>query len=75
MTVLPAGTFDTQEAAVLRGLVESGALTAGPSGWQIEPLALANVQSSGHAAAFLARRVDLLPAASVRPRPLPSYPP
>ncbi len=49
-------------AAVLQGLVESGALVAEPSGWRVEPLALADVQSSRHAAAFLVRRIELLPA-------------
>jgi two-component system sensor kinase len=47
--------------AVLQGLVESGTLVAGPSGWKVEPLALADVQSSRHAAAFLVRRIELLP--------------
>jgi two-component system sensor kinase len=48
--------------AVLQGLVESGALVSGPAGWTAEPLALADVQSSRHAAAFLVRRIELLPA-------------
>src|SRR5206468_12648492 len=48
-------------AAVLQGLVESGALVAEPTGWRVEPLALADVQSSRHAAAFLVRRVESLP--------------
>jgi two-component system sensor kinase len=48
-------------SAVLRGLVESGALVAKPSGWTIEPLALADIQSSRRAATFLARRLELLP--------------
>lgn len=48
-------------AAVLQGLVESGALLAEPNGWRVEPLALADVQSSRHAAAFLVRRIELLP--------------
>ena len=48
-------------SAVLRGLVESGALLAKPSGWVIEPMALADLQSSRRAATFLARRLDLLP--------------
>ncbi len=47
--------------AVLQGLVESGALVCGPRGWQVEQLALADVQSSRHAAAFLVRRIELLP--------------
>jgi PAS domain S-box-containing protein len=50
-------------AAVLQGLVESAALVpVEPAGWQVEPLALADVQSSRHAATFLARRIDRLPA-------------
>jgi two-component system sensor kinase len=48
-------------SAVLRGLVESGALLATPAGWVIEPTALADLQSSRRAATFLARRLDLLP--------------
>jgi two-component system sensor kinase len=53
-------------AAALRGLVESGALVSVPSGWHVEPLALADVRSSRHAAAFLARRIELLPEATVK---------
>jgi two-component system sensor kinase len=48
-------------SAVLRGLVESGALRSGPQGWQIEPLAMSNLQSSSRAATFLSRRIELLP--------------
>jgi len=48
-------------AAVLRGLVESGALVADAEGWRVEPLALADVGSSSYAASFLARRLELLP--------------
>jgi signal transduction histidine kinase/CheY-like chemotaxis protein/tetratricopeptide (TPR) repeat protein/tRNA A-37 threonylcarbamoyl transferase component Bud32 len=64
-------------AAAVRGLVESGALVpiseldpkfgnevAG--GWRTEPSAMADVQSSRHAAAFLARRIELLPETTVR---------
>ena len=47
--------------AVLRGLVESGALVPGPQGWRTEPLAMADVHSSNRAAAFLTRRLELLP--------------
>ena len=39
-------------SAALRGLVESGALVAMPTGWRVESLAMADVQSSRHAAAF-----------------------
>ncbi len=52
-------------SAVLRGLVESAALVPGAAGWHIEPLALADLQSSRHAASFLSHRIDLLPPAAV----------
>ncbi|MGD9127529.1 MAG: response regulator [Planctomycetia bacterium] len=48
-------------SAVLRGLVESGALLAEPTGWRIEPPALADLQSSSQSAGFLSRRIELLP--------------
>jgi hypothetical protein len=48
-------------AAVLQGLVESEAVVHGPAGWHVEPSAMADVQSSRHAATFLARRIQLLP--------------
>jgi two-component system sensor kinase len=48
-------------AAVLQGLVESEALVPEQTGWRVESLALADVQSSRHAAAFLVRRVESLP--------------
>lgn len=47
-------------SAVLRGLVESGALVSREGVWTIEPLAMANMQSSREAASLLARRVELL---------------
>jgi two-component system sensor kinase len=47
-------------SAVLRGMAESGALLAEPTGWRIEPLALADLQSSNRAAGFLSRRLELL---------------
>ena len=52
-------------SAMLRGMVESGALACGPSGWQVEPLALADLRSSGWAAGFLSRRIDLLPQPAI----------
>ncbi|NUQ64401.1 MAG: AAA family ATPase, partial [Pirellulales bacterium] len=52
-------------SAVLRGMVESGALEAEPDGWRVEPMALANLQSSTRAAGFLSQRIDLLPQDSV----------
>ncbi|TXT16382.1 MAG: sensor protein, partial [Planctomycetota bacterium] len=48
------------------GLVESGALVAVPTGWRVESLAMADVQSSRHAAAFLVRRIELLPATTIK---------
>ena len=52
-------------SAVLRGLVECGALVDGPSGWTIDSQALAEVQSSRQAAALLTRRLELLPPATI----------
>ena len=48
-------------SAVLRGLVESGALVAESHGWRVESLAIADLQSSHHAASFLSHRINLLP--------------
>ena len=48
-------------SAVLRGLVESKALLREPEGWRIEPMAVADLQSSASAAEFLSCRLDLLP--------------
>ncbi|MDQ6727774.1 MAG: PAS domain S-box protein, partial [Actinomycetota bacterium] len=52
--------------AVLRGLVETGALVEEPSGWRVHPAAMADVQTSRHAAAFLSRRLGLLPPGARR---------
>jgi len=49
-------------SAVLRGLVECGALVHETAGWRVEPLALDDVRSSRQAAAFLSRRLERLPA-------------
>lgn len=48
-------------AAVLRGLVECGALTASEHGWLVDDAALAEVQTERRSAAVLVRRLDLLP--------------
>jgi signal transduction histidine kinase len=48
-------------SAVLRGMVECEALVHTAAGWQIDQAAIADVRSSRRAAAFLARRVELLP--------------
>ncbi|WP_162275950.1 response regulator [Roseimaritima ulvae] len=64
-------------AAALRGLVESGALVPdkrhpdaperpASGGWRIDQSALADAQSSQHAAEFLVRRIELLPPATVQ---------
>lgn len=47
--------------AVLRGLVEAQALTAGTSGWRLDPLAARDLQSSDQAADLLAKRLEFLP--------------
>jgi len=52
-------------SAVLRGLVESGALVAESQGWRAEPLAMADMQSSHHAASFLTHRINLLPPEAI----------
>lgn len=53
-------------SAVLHGLVEDGALVPGPLGWEVQPEAMAHVRSSRQAAAFLVRRVKLLPPEALR---------
>ncbi len=47
-------------SAVLRGLVESGALIPDQGNWRIESAAMADLQSSREAASLLTRRIDLL---------------
>ena len=61
-----AGGSPFMASAVLRGLVETDALIGGSEGWQVDSLALADVSSSNRAAAFLARRLELLPAKTAR---------
>jgi two-component system sensor kinase len=51
-------------AAVVRGLVESGALVREATGWRTNQAALADAHASQRAAAFLARRIGLLPEAA-----------
>ena len=48
-------------SAVLRGLVETGALINGRSGWEVASQARFDVQASRQAAAFLEHRLKLLP--------------
>ncbi|MDA1180210.1 MAG: AAA family ATPase, partial [Planctomycetota bacterium] len=53
-------------SAVLRGLVETAALTFTGSNWQVDQNQLNNVQSSEHAGSLLCRRIDMLPATTRR---------
>lgn len=53
-------------SAVLRGLVESHALSPDDGGWKVDSSAMAEIQSSTEAAAVIARRIDLLPPETVR---------
>jgi two-component system sensor kinase len=53
-------------SAVLRGLVEVGALVEEPAGWRVDPRALDAVRSSRQAGVFLSRRLELLPAPARR---------
>ena len=47
-------------SAVLRGMVESGALRDTATGWQIDPGPMQDVQTSRRAGLFLARRLEML---------------
>ncbi|MCW2586847.1 MAG: hypothetical protein JWN55_2363, partial [Frankiales bacterium] len=47
-------------AAVLRGLVECGALVSGAQGWHVDDEALRDVQTARRSAALLVRRLELL---------------
>jgi len=63
--VAAAGGCPFMASAVLRGMVESGALMAEEHGWRAEPLAMDRLNSSSSAAGFLLRRIELLPAATI----------
>jgi predicted ATPase len=52
--------------AVLRGLVETGALRPTASRWIFDQNLFGNIQSSEYAGALLSRRIALLPAAAQR---------
>ncbi|MCU0962092.1 MAG: ATP-binding protein [Pirellulaceae bacterium] len=52
-------------SAVLYGLFESRALVADRQGWRVEPLAIANLQSSRQAGSFLTHRLELLPPRTI----------
>ncbi len=53
-------------SAVLRGLIEAGAIRRSAGRWHVRDDAIAEAQSSRRAAVFLSRRLDLLPAATHR---------
>ena len=53
-------------SAVLRGMVESGALLREADGWRVDAMHMDEVQSSSRAAAFLARRLEMLPSDTAR---------
>jgi diguanylate cyclase (GGDEF)-like protein/PAS domain S-box-containing protein len=53
-------------AAVLRGLVECGALIGTDDGWRVDEAAMAEVQTARRSAAFLVRRLDMLSDGSLR---------
>ncbi|MEX2169083.1 MAG: ATP-binding protein [Pirellulales bacterium] len=52
-------------SAVVRGLVECGALVADPAGWRVDETSLVSCQSSSRAATLLTRRVELLDQAAL----------
>lgn len=52
--------------AVIRGLVEAHALIPAKEGWTIEAQAMADIRSSKAAACILARRIELLPPATMQ---------
>ena len=52
-------------SAVLRGLVECGAVVDSEGGWQVDPDKLVDAQTSRRAALFLVRRLELLSPAAL----------
>ncbi len=60
--VTVAGGSPFVATSVVRGLIESKAISPGPDGWQVDAHALSKVQSSQDAAGILAHRLTLLPA-------------
>ncbi|MGQ0520509.1 MAG: EAL domain-containing protein [Actinomycetota bacterium] len=61
-----AGGSPFMTSAVLRGMVECGALVGSPDGWQVDHRALAYVQTSRRAALFLTRRLEQLSPVALR---------
>lgn len=52
-------------SAVVRGLVEAKAIEYSTNGWQIESVAMAELQSSNEAGELLSKRIELLPLATI----------
>lgn len=48
-------------AAVVYGLIESRTLVREPEGWRVEPMSVADFQSSSSVAEYLTHRIELLP--------------
>ena len=46
-------------------MVGSGSLIADSAGWRIDPLSMADLQSSSRAGELLSHRIDLLPATTI----------
>ncbi len=65
VVTLLSGGSPFMVSAVLRGLVESGAVVGSSNGWQVEPLRMQSLRSSSHAAEFLVRRLELLPPSTL----------
>ncbi len=60
-----AGGMPFRATTVLRGLVESGAITADHQGWQLDRAALAQLATSHEAGSFLVHRIELLPERTI----------
>ena len=65
VTRLAAGS-PFMASAVLRGLVEAGALLPSGEGWRVETQRLEDVQASRHAGDFLVRRLERLSERALR---------
>ncbi|PQO33824.1 ATP-binding protein [Blastopirellula marina] len=60
-----AGGSPFMASAVLRGLVESGALEVVNGTWEVDPQSMGDLQSSQEAASFLTRRIEMLPQETI----------
>lgn len=60
-----AGGSPFMASAVMRGLVESGALLAVDGEWTVDPQAMGDLRSSQEAASFLSRRIEMLPPETI----------